>query len=82
MIKLVENKFLVSLLISSIIFNTITAQNLVVNGVVSSSEDKTPIPAASVVLKVMTNGTASDFMKIIFSEISKNLTLYKCYEQN
>lgn len=59
--KLTENKFLVSLLVFLISFNTIIAQGLVVNGVVSSSEDNSPIPGVSVVVKGTTNGTTTDF---------------------
>ena len=60
-INLAKVKFLVSLIVSLICFNTITAQNIVVNGVVSSSEDNTPIPGVSVVIKDTTNGTTTDF---------------------
>jgi len=56
-----SKNFLVSLLVFLISFNTTIAQDLVVNGVVSSSEDNSPIPGVSVVVKGTTNGTTTDF---------------------
>jgi len=59
--KMSMKYFMLTLLVSLVFCANIQAQNITIQGTITSEEDNTPIPGASVIVKGTSNGAVSDF---------------------